>query len=138
MSYLDADNPYHDNLQYWKPEEYAGVPEPVMLARAILQRWFEAMENGTAIYHKPNPLYPVHFTTEQVNEVIRKLDLSFDYERWLFGYYQAGPDFHRLAPEQRLALVQELHAVLKDYKHGHTSWPHLNVSPQVNYGDDWG
>lgn len=120
-------NRFGDTLNSWEEDSYESLPPEIKLGRQVLQDWFLAMEDGSVTNRQPDPFYPTAFTDEQVNEVIRKIDLSFNYEKWLVGpgRYDAGPDFYRLEPPQRLALVQQLHSVMKSYTSSTTRWPHL-------------
>lgn len=103
----------------WAPEEYARLPGSVQQARELLEEWYWAMEHGTAKDRYPDPTYPVTITQEVADRVVEELDRGFDRELRIWaskpeaGGYEAGPEFRRLPPLQRIALAQQLHTILK-------------------------
>ena len=124
---------------WWAPSAYDVLPPHVKAARAILQDWFRAMEDGTMTHRQPDPLYPVAITVEQADEGVAALDREYGNElrSWASrednGGYTDGPGFSRLAPPQRLALAQALHAVLR--ADGRTRpGPEPEPAPMYPYG----
>lgn len=101
----------------WPQHQYDALPPFVRAVRALLQDWYVAMEDGTVGGRMPDPLYPVEITAESVEKVIAHIDerFAFELQAWAHqesaGSYTIGPEFHRLAPPQRLALCQQLHAL---------------------------
>ncbi|MDO8688824.1 MAG: hypothetical protein Q7R39_02220 [Dehalococcoidia bacterium] len=85
----------------------------------MLQKWFEAMEDGRAYKWFPDPKYPIAIPTETCDLVIEHIETEYakELKAWAFtdtaGSYTHGPGFDRLKPPQRLALCQELRTVLK-------------------------
>ena len=103
----------------WGIEEYRDLPKGVQLTRRLLEDWFRAMEDGSVRQRFPDPLYPVRISQEAADSIAEKLDTEFEREvrSWAYqttaGGYTAGPGFRRLAPQQRLALAQQLHRILR-------------------------
>lgn len=94
---------------------------------AILQDWFQALENGTAEYRNPDPRFvrpndKPPYTDEEVDRVIAALDEEIDGEiqrnksHWAAKGIQIGSAFARLAPLQRRALVEDLARVVAQWQ----------------------
>lgn len=102
--------------QTWPEEDYQNqLPLDIQKARELLEDWFWAMENNTMEERKPDLFFPIQFSEENIDKAIRLLDEGFERElHWVSSEnYTAGPEFKRLALPQRLALVQQLHSILK-------------------------
>lgn len=103
----------------WRDSAYLDLPPEVQACRVLLEEWFRAMEDGTVTQRLPDPMYPVPISQEAADRIVAKLDAEFERElrSWAYqetaGGYTSGPGFSRLAPPQRLALAQTLHAVLR-------------------------
>ena len=101
----------------WADDRYRELAPIVQEARALLEDWFQAIEAGMAQSRMPDPLYPAQIDSDTADAVIGHLDAEFERElnSWakkeVAGAYTAGPGFARLGPAQRLALVQQLHAL---------------------------
>lgn len=91
---------------------------------AVLQDWFEAIEDGTAGSRYPDSQYERRggrpgWTDAEVNKAINVLDYEFQYERsqrpsyWAERGFTSDPDFDRLAPPQRLAMIQQIDNALR-------------------------
>ena len=93
----------------------------MLAARALLQRWFLAIEDGTVASWRPDPRYPVAISQEACDRIVEHIDKEIDREWGAWGHLEAaggytrGADFNRLAPMQRLALAQQLHALKVKY-----------------------
>lgn len=104
----------------WSQDEYKRLPQHVQELRDLLEDWFWAIETGTVKSRMPNPDHPSGVTQEAADGMVALLDKGFDRELGIWanrpeaGGYQAGPDFYRLAPSQRLALAQAICGVLKE------------------------
>jgi hypothetical protein len=91
---------------------------------ATLQRWFDGMKDGRAFLWQADPHYRRsrggEWTEEMLAGLIRGIDEEFQQELdngWPqreLGVTEA-PGFSRLGSQQRLALAQELDAVLTQY-----------------------
>ena len=90
---------------------------------AVLEDWFWAMEDGLADLRLPDPAYvrpggKPPWTGEDVDRIIAAIDEEYGKEFATSGAWariagcNAGPGFERLAPAQRLALVQQLATAL--------------------------
>ena len=121
------------SMYHWDEDLYERLGTHIQSARWALEDWFNAMEDGSVKQRAPDPTYPTSLSTEVVDEAIRRLDLSFEHElSWAASEgYNAGPGFNRLEPPQRLALIQQLHAILKGQGVDSSFWPHLE--PQAHY-----
>lgn len=105
----------------WKDEDYQRLPQHVQDARALLQEWFAAMEDGSSDRRLPDPQHPSGITPEQADALVKALDDGFERELRLWankdgvdgGPFVAGPEFHRLAMSQRLALAQQLWDIVR-------------------------
>lgn len=99
----------------WSDEEYAALPVFTQTVRALLERWFNAIESGEVEHWLPDA--SPRITEEQANQVIAHLDAEFDRELkgWAHtesaGSYTTGPGFTRLTLPQRIALCQQIHAL---------------------------
>ena len=107
--------------QVASPEERQIVQEQIDAVFAILEDWFQAIENGTAHHRLPDPSFvpppgrpPI--TEVQVEEFIKELDREIDTDalasRGRFYGADASSEFHRLAYPQQVALVQQLMTIL--------------------------
>ncbi|MBI4305650.1 MAG: hypothetical protein HY678_04960 [Chloroflexi bacterium] len=101
----------------WAREDYAKLPPIVQDARRLLEDWFRAIETGEVTRRMPDPRYPVKIDSLTADRMIDHIDREFEKElrAWAnleaAGGYTEGPGFARLAPPQRLALAQQLHAL---------------------------
>ena len=106
----------------WPESEYESKPLIVQEARALLEKWFVAMEDGTVTSWMPDPMYATPISMDAADAMVAELTTQFDFDlkAWAYteaaGSYDAGPGFDRLLPPQRLALAQQLHALKR--KHG--------------------
>ena len=109
------------HLTFQHPTYPSGHSDPKIAAvMDVLQRWFVALEDGTAQLWVPDdrprrngkPLW----TEEELDALIAGIDRLIDREihrtPGTVVHADAGADFWRLAPAQRLALAQELDAAL--------------------------
>ena len=93
---------------------------------AVLRDWFLALEDGSHAYRYPDPAFvrangkPPCTEAQLAALVVTALDAYFNdpsnrnytlHKRGI--WHDAGPDFARLALPQRLALAQELSAILE-------------------------
>ena len=123
----------------WSAEEYARKPQVVQDARALLQKWYYAMESGEVLRWMPDPMYPAVISTDVADAIVVKIDEEFDRElrAWASleaaGSYEVGPEFSRLLPPQRLALAQQLHTLKR--AHGIKTPP--VVEPTVSWDTGW-
>ena len=115
---------------YWgatSPEKREVEQEQVRDVFAILEDWFQAVEDGTAEHRLPDPTFTSPsgrpaITETLVEEFISHLDREMDTDA--FGVqgkkYEADAscEFHRLAYPQRVALIQELMGVLLTEQEG--------------------
>ena len=103
------------------PEDREVAQEQIDAVFAILEGWFQDIEDGTAHHRLPDPAFvPLPgrpaVTETLVEEFTRELDREIDTDA--FGAQgrkygaDASSEFHRLAYPQRLALVQQLMGVL--------------------------
>ena len=113
--------------QQGKVEDHALYDEEVIAVFRVLDSWFGALDDGSHVYRMPDPDYqrPLGkppFTDAQTDKLVTvALDEWFafgnpnsNYARDSRGFWHdAGPEFSRLAPPQRLALAQELEAVMR-------------------------
>ena len=90
----------------------------------LLDDWLNAMEAGTANLRLPDVNYvrgngQAPWSEEELDRLMRDIDAEVDQEvARLPGTSvgaQAGPGFSRLAVPQRLALAQQLEAVLEKH-----------------------
>ena len=90
-----------------------------------LASWFRALEDGTAAHRMPDPSYQRRggkpsWTEEELTALVNAIDADVDRElNWARAntamLCTAGPEFHRLLPAQRLAMAQQLDAILAQY-----------------------
>ena len=109
---------------YWgatSPEKREVEQEQVRAIFAILEDWFQALEDGTAGHRLPDPTFTSPsgrpaITETLVEEFINELDREIDTDA--FGVQgkkykaDASCEFHRLAYPQRVALIQHLMGAL--------------------------
>ena len=105
----------------WGSEKREVVLEQVRAVFVILEDWFQALEDGTVEHRLPDPTFtspsgrPV-ITETLVEEFISHLDREMDTDAFSVQgkKYEADAscEFHRLAYPQRVALIQQLMAVL--------------------------
>lgn len=128
----------------WSKDEYDRLPQRVQDARALLERWFNAMQSGEVVAWMPDPTYPTPIAMEVADAVVERLEREFDHDlrAWASqeaaGSYDAGPGFDRLLPPQRLALVQQLHALKR--KHQQPTPPQVvefNATMYATQPDYW-
>ena len=103
------------------PEGKEVAQEQIDAAFAILEDWFQAMENGTAPHRLPDPTFvpppgrPA-VTEALMEEFIKELDREMDTDAFGIQGRKYGADasceFHRLAYPKRVALVQQLMGVV--------------------------
>ena len=100
----------------WSKDEYDRLPQITQDARALLQRWYQAMEDGSVASWMPDP-FGVRIEMSVADEIVARIDKEFEHEltSWAHqesaGSYEVGPEFSRLLPPQRLALAQQLQAL---------------------------
>ena len=107
-------------------ETNESYPAETIAVFAVLRSWFLALEDGSHVYHYPDPAFirangKPPFTEAQLESLVTTaLDAHFNapanrsYALTTRGiWHDAGPDFARLAAPQRLALAQELSAILE-------------------------
>lgn len=117
------------------PSAYpSGHPDPVVRAIIrLLDGWLNAIETGIAAYRMPSFGFvrsgckPV-WTEEQLDTLIRDIDAEVDQEvgraPGTSVGAKAGPGFSRLAVPQRLALAQQLDAIIDGSRHNpYVCWP---------------
>lgn len=105
---------------------------------AIYDRYFEALEDGTAQHLYPDPTYQWRFyqgdcTIERFRKLLRNLDAYWWGQRsWgplqnsaPIGGWTAGPELSRLPDPAVMALYQEIDALLAK----------LNQEAQHGYGE---
>ena len=112
-------NPW--GLTATSPEKREVAQEQIDAVFAILEDWFQAIEDGTAEHRLPDPAFVpppgrTEITDGLVDEFIRELDREIDTDALAsrgkhFGA-DASSEFHRLAHPQRAALVQQLMGVV--------------------------
>ena len=88
----------------------------------LLDDWLQAMENGTVHLRMPDPNFvrsggqPM-WTEDELDTLIRDIDAEIDQEvtraPGTSVGAKAGPSFHRLPLPQRLALAQQLEAMIE-------------------------
>ena len=92
---------------------------------ALLQDWFEAMEDGTTVLRFPDHSYrrPRDRSTwseEELDALVKNLDAEIDQEvtraPGTSTGSKAGPGFQRLGVPQRLAMAQQLEALIVKYE----------------------
>lgn len=99
--------------------EYKTLPEDAQALRLLCLDWFQAMEDGSVSERHPDPAYPHPIPDDTPDKLVESLDEACDKERgWALqedAGYDVGPEFSRLAPEQRLAFAQQVDALLRRY-----------------------
>ena len=103
------------------PEKREVAQEQIDAVFAILEDWFQAIEDGSAEHRLPDPTFVPPpgrpgITEALVDEFIRELDREIDTDALAsrgkhFGADASG-EFHRLAHPQRVALMQQLMGVV--------------------------
>ena len=85
----------------------------------LVQEWYEFMESGEAANRFPDPFwndedYPGKATLTQdvADTFIEELDADFMLEKNRF-HGRLAPEFSRLPPHARMALVQEAYKIIK-------------------------
>jgi hypothetical protein len=85
----------------------------------LVQEWYELMESGEAANRFPDPFwkdedYPGKATLTQdvADTFIEELDADFMLEKNRF-HGRLAPEFSRLPPHARMALVQEAYKIIK-------------------------
>lgn len=114
------DAPYHPSAPSGHTNAY------VAAIVACFQQWAEWLDSGEYIHKAPSPfnctLCDTTWTEEQLDRIITKTDKALNREiktyPGLHVQAEAGMDFHRLAMPQRLALVQQLHAIKHQFPDG--------------------
>ena len=103
------------------PEKREVSQEQIDAVFAVLEDWFQAIEDGKADHRLPDPAFVLPpgrpaITAELVAEFTRELDREMDTDAFGVQGRKFGADasceFHRLADPQRVALVQQLMGVL--------------------------
>lgn len=93
---------------------------------AVLQSWFEGIEEGRALLWQPDPRFKRRngkppWSEEDVDRIITAIDEEFEKEAMSWAKNStaimatAGPGFSRLGPAQRRALCEELDMTLAKY-----------------------
>lgn len=79
----------------------------------LLSKWYKRLQSGAHTRIQPNPFWPIDH--EKASRLVRILDESMVLEgTWLLrenrvgSVYEAHPEFHRLAPNARVAMWQEV------------------------------
>ena len=109
----------------WFASEYERLSPLTQDARALLERWFRAIEDGSVSRYRPDPRYVVVIEQSVCDAIVDRIELEFAHElrAWAnqesAGSYDSGPGFDRLTPSQRLALAQQLHSLKR--KHNRTN-----------------
>jgi len=100
----------------WAQDQYDAKHVFVQTARALLERWFQAIESGVASQWQPDP-FGQAITAAQANRVVEHLDMDIEKDlSWASQVgYTLGPGFQRLALPQRIALCQQLHRLKVQY-----------------------
>ena len=87
---------------------------------AVLIDWFRAMQDGTAKDRYPDPLFKTRkglcpLSTEVASKLVREVEADFGLEVPRMQHTKAGtvgPGYDLLAPEQQMALAQDVYRVL--------------------------
>ena len=91
-------------------DAYAWVEaENIMLVREIVCRYFDALQADTLEDFAANP-FDTTVTQDMADKLVEELDADFQIESGRFPDGGVGPEMHRLPPEKRLAMAQEVFA----------------------------
>lgn len=93
-----------------------------LVVHAVLQDWFDALQNGSAHYRLPDANYQrpqgkPPWTDEDLDRLMKEIDnYVWEQRSWAehqhHATYDAGPAYARLRPPQRLAFAQDLERAL--------------------------
>lgn len=111
----------------WRSPYQPGHANPKVHAVIdVLDSWFLALQDGTAPLRLPDPGYQRSrgrepWTEAELEALVGAIDAKVDRElSWSSRnkdmLCDAGPGFWRLAVAQRLALAQQLDAVIQEYE----------------------
>ncbi len=98
--------------------------EGVHAVMMLLEDWFLAMEDGTAMFRQPDPNYERSggrptWTEEELDKLMRDIDAEIDQEvgraPGTSTGSKLGSGFTRLQLPQRLALAQQLDALVAQH-----------------------
>lgn len=111
----------------------------------LLEAWHNELDNGDVTKYLPDPEYAKKWTEEHIDRIINGIDEEMDKEvKSTPGRYveaKAGPDFKRLAYPQKLALVQQLDAIIEEHRTGllepFTHDPVYDYNYDYGYGEDY-
>lgn len=84
----------------------------------VFAKWFNRLQDGTHVLAIPDP-FDNTVEPEKADRVVNEIDQDFeDHENWriIQGKYDALPQFSRLSSNARIAMVQEIFAVLRYQK----------------------
>ena len=125
------------------PEWAANNPEaqPVdFVIHTVLRKWADALQDGKAEYLQPDFNYSRQWTEAELEAFVTDLDeYVWRQASWVKNHYgieaDAGPGYARLAVAQRLAMMQELHTALEQFKEPEP----IVLEPSSTIGDaaDW-
>ena len=82
-----------------------------MAVRAVYNKWFGWLEDGTADDHYPDPDLPVD--ADYADRLIAELDDDFEKESLMRVDAEAYPEYRRLSPHARLAFAQDIRGIIK-------------------------
>lgn len=91
----------------------------------LLEDWFQAMDDGRALLRQPDPGYQrsrgrPQWTEEELDRLVRDIDAEIDQEvnraPGTSTGSKLGAGFTRLPLPQRLALAQQLDALLQEHE----------------------
>lgn len=119
--------PVRPNPQGWTSPYPSGHRDAKVEAVVdLLTDWFNAIEAGTAQFRLPSPTYQRRggkppWTERELEALIEAIDKDIERELgWASANTamgcKAGPEFRRLALPQRLALAQQLDALLARFE----------------------
>ena len=107
------------------PYPYGHTIPKVEAITDCLSDWLRALEDGTAAHRMPDPSYvrrngKESWTEAELDQMVKAIDADVNRELGWAGTNTAmlcthGPEYHRLLPAQRLAMAQQLDAILAQY-----------------------
>lgn len=119
----------------WTKKQYDELPEHVKRVRAVLEVWYQAMEDGSVAQWMPmvrGGKAPTRVTADYANRLVEYLDESFEREikSWAGEIgYTSPPGFCRLDIIQRVMLAQEVADVMGE------EWERVNKEEERRHGD---
>lgn len=117
-------------LAPWLKEHWSILSPREQAVHTVLQSWFDAMQDGTAVHRLPDPGYQrppekEPWTEADLERLVTEIDTyveqqmgwanGVDYAREGGANFDAGPGYARLAPAQRLAFAQDLERVVQAF-----------------------